>query len=115
MTAPRRPSTSRPGWFWLLGLALILALAQTAAALHAYAHVRQDAGGHADGKQAVGFASCDLCVTAAALNVGTLIGKNVVLPFVRRHDALAGESVASVWLAPTLLAYRSQAPPSSRL
>ena len=113
MSLPRHRSSTRQRWAWLFWLALLLPLAQTAAAWHAYSHVEKEVAGHAHGKQAPGLAHCDLCLTAAALSGGALVGENHILPLVAIHEGVPREPAASVWHGPLALAYRSRAPPYS--
>lgn len=112
MSSPNHRSSSRQSWAWLLWLALLLPLAQTAAAWHVYSHVEEEAGGRADGKQAPGLAHCDLCLTAAAFSGGALMGDHDILPAVTEQEAEPQDPPASIWHAPLALAYQSRAPPN---
>ena len=51
---------------WLFWLAMLLPMAQSAAARHGYLHLQPSAGGHEEGKLAPHSAQCDLCLTASA-------------------------------------------------
>jgi hypothetical protein len=113
MSSPRLRSSSRQSWAWLLWLAFFLPLAQTAATWHVYSHVKEEAGGHAHEQHAPSLAHCDLCLTAAALSGGALVGGNDVLPLVAAQEVVPQDPVASVWRALPALAYQSRAPPNS--
>ncbi|HEX6706050.1 MAG TPA: DUF2946 family protein [Albitalea sp.] len=106
---PPRPLQRRFGW--LLWLALLLPLAQGAAACHALSHTRADLAGDLDGK-ATSFAHCDLCLAAAAVSGGGApAGEAPVLPtLAARHAHTAPSSTAVVSIAPAH-PYRSRAPP----
>jgi len=97
---------------WLLWLALLLPLAQAAALAHGYSHLRTDAAAtEPDGKQALHDGHCDLCLSAAALGGGALLGKLPSLPpSSAEHAAPASVEVAS-HLAAAIQPYRSRAPP----
>jgi len=106
--------TLRRGLPWLLWLALLLPLAQTAAAWHAYSHVREVVRLHEVDAQAPHAALCDLCLTAAAAGGGALPGSPPALTFaVIGHD-LPQPAAVGVWQAPVSRAYRSRAPPAPR-
>ena len=102
---PRHPA-------WLLWLALLLPLAQSAAAWHALSHPVLEASADADGKRALHSAHCDLCLSAATLGGGALPGDPPCFAplSLARHEppqpALSGVRLAFV--AP---AYLSRAPP----
>jgi hypothetical protein len=113
MSSQRHRSSSGPIWAWLLWLALVLPLAQTAATWHVVSHGEEQAGGHAQGKHARGLAHCDLCLTAAALSGGASVGENDLLPVVAAHEVAPRDPAASIWQAPLVPAYRSRAPPNS--
>jgi len=95
---------------WVLWLALLLPLAQGAAAWHALSHTRADASGEQDGK-ALHSAHCDLCLTAAAVTGGALAGEPPVLAHSSaRHAAPLPPPVGVASTAP-VRAYLSRAPP----
>ena len=99
---------------WLLGLLLLLPLAQTAATWHLLSHI-QSAQARAPGGEAVAAADhCALCLTALTLKVGAL-------PTLAFAQALTfGPSAALPTALPALLhaqelrPYQSRAPPSFR-
>lgn len=98
---------------WLLWVALLLPVAQAAAAWHAMSHTGIEANGDADGKRALHPSACDLCLSAAALSGGALpTVPPSLLPPVFRH-AVPQSALRSVWLALLAPAYLSRAPPAS--
>jgi hypothetical protein len=96
---------------WLLGLALLLPLAQLVSVGHGYAHVRSEAPAQHEGKQAPGAAHCGQCLAAAAIAGGALASPSL-LPALRpaRHapPRPAAQAACCAWRTP---AYRSRAPP----
>jgi len=102
---------------WLLWLALLLPLAQSAAAWHAVSHTAAGSvsGSNerpaSDNKQALHPAQCDLCLTAAALGGGALptAQQGLVHPAARHQAPQA--TPGSPWLPPLTRAYHSRAPP----
>ena len=96
---------------WLLWLALLLPLAQTAASWHVLSHVNSGQVGEPDEQQAIHQAHCELCLSAAALIGGAPL---VSLPATPVHRAL-GEVVFAglqglAW-TPAARVYESRAPP----
>lgn len=106
---PRPPTQRR--FTWLLWLALLLPMAQAAANWHAFSHTGREPPGESNGKQALHFSHCDLCLTAAAVTGGALPTAPAVLPIRALHHQAPQAVFASVWLALTALAYLSRAPP----
>jgi hypothetical protein len=99
---------------WLLWLALLMPLAQAAAAWHALSHQSLAASGKPGGKQAVQPAQCDLCLAVAALGSGAPIGEPARLP----PPTALGEAPHAAFprSGPAALQrlYDSRAPPSTR-
>jgi hypothetical protein len=95
---------------WLLWLALLLPMGQSAASWHALSHTRVDSS-DADGKQALHQAHCDLCLTAAAVSGGAMPSQAPALPHLSARHAAPQAAAGSVWLALPALAYLSRAPP----
>src|SRR5437868_3003700 len=85
MRALRPHRLSRARFGWLLWLALLLPVAQYAAALHGLSHAVQQAQG--EDKQAAHFAHCDLCVTAAEVAAGALPSLPPTLQLPALHHA----------------------------
>lgn len=113
MDSRRRPSCSRRRTAWLLWLALLLPLAQSAAALHGYAHVGTETGEHRDADPALQAGHCDLCPTAAALAGGGLPAGESTLVLGAGQDSVPRAAAASVWQGLPIPGYRSRAPPLS--
>ena len=107
-----RPSLRR-NLGWLLGLVLLLPMAQLASAWHGVSHLRAEVAAYDGGKQAPGAAHCELCLLAAAVGSGALPSPSPALALpVARHAAPA-PAPSVVRVAPPALAYRSRAPPLS--
>jgi hypothetical protein len=97
---------------WLYWLALLLPVAQGAAAWHAYSHASIGASEHRDDAQPTGAAHCDLCLSAAALGSGALLGPPPAMALPAAHHALPQPASTGVWHVLPTPAYRSRAPPS---
>jgi hypothetical protein len=67
--------------------------------------------GHGDDQRAAHAANCDLCLTAAAVSGGALLGADAVVPLHAVQHAPPQAAVRSVWPAFPPLAYLSRAPP----
>ena len=109
MSARNRTAPARR-FAWLLWLALLLPLAQAAAACHGISHPI----GQAEHEMQAALAlHCDGCVVAAAVSAGALPGAplRVCQPLVRH--ALTPTVTPALWLASLALAYCSRAPPST--
>ena len=118
MHGSRKTTYPRHRFVWLLWLALLLPLAQTAANLHVLSHAISDVTGEsgpADGKQALHPAQCALCLTAAALVGGAPPVSPPCLPQLAQTHEQPAALCAGVWFAPTVTAYESRAPPFSQL
>jgi hypothetical protein len=97
---------------WLLWFALLLPVAQAAAACHAFSHLRDAPTSEPDkGKQAAQPSHCDRCLMAAAIGGGAPLAdaQSFTHPALR-HDLPQADG-SDVWLAPPVRAYRSRAPP----
>jgi hypothetical protein len=70
---------------WLVWLALLLPVAQYAAALHGLSHAVQQSQG--DDKQAPHYPHCELCVTAAEVAAGALPSLPPTLQVPASHHA----------------------------
>ena len=110
MNAARSTPLVRHRFAWLLWLALLLPLAQGAAAWHALSHARADLAGEADGK-ALHAAHCDLCLTASALATGAPTGPSASMPGPTARHAPPPPPPAGVVSAVPTPSYRSRAPP----
>ena len=112
MQTLRRNMLSQRHLAWLLWLALLLPLAQSAATWHLLSHVRADQADADGGKPAIHLSQCDLCLSAAALAGGApLLSTPRLPPPGVLHEAPVVDSRGIVWLA-TTPAYHSRAPPS---
>jgi hypothetical protein len=106
---PRRlPRISLP---WLLWLAMLLPLAQTAAAWHEVSHAAARVADQDGDQKAVHAAACGLCLASAAVHGTGMAPASPVVP----HPALsqwqqARTGPAGASTAP-LLGYLSRAPP----
>ncbi len=113
MQTLRRNMFSQRHLAWLLWLALLLPLAQSAATWHLLSHVRADQVDTDGGKPAIHLSQCDLCLSAAALAGGAPLRSTPHLPqAMALREAPVVDSRGIVWLA-TTPAYHSRAPPSS--
>jgi hypothetical protein len=100
----------RRHFVWLLSVALLLPIAQTAATWHVLSMACVDRG-DPHGKPLSHPTRCDFCLTAAGLNSGAALGEAVFSPHpAGLHEAPPVfsnpfESAVPAW------AYRSRAPP----
>ena len=98
---------------WLLWLAALLPLAQTAAAWHEVSHAASRASEQEGDQKAVHDAACGLCLASAAMHgAGTAaatpsVPQPALAQWLRAH---AGTAAAPSAIA---LAYQSRAPPVS--
>lgn len=109
-----RPSSctfSRRRLWWLLWLALLLPVAQSAAAWHAVSHAGKESSGETGGKHALHLNDCALCLTAAAMSGGAPTGQHQSAPISLARYAVPNFSVDGVLPASPLRAYLSRAPP----
>jgi len=115
----------RAGLGWLLGLLLLLPLAQSMAVWHEVSHLggSEEAGESGkwpepashDGSSLPHHGACSLCLMAAAIGAGGLPAMAPALP-VPVPDAKLARIFAvetAAWAAPPVAAYRSRAPPRS--
>jgi hypothetical protein len=113
MHATRRRSNLRQSLAWLLWLVLLVPLAQTAAVVHAYSHVRTEASAQRGSDQAPQASHCDFCLTAADLTGGAMLAGQPSLSVAGGPAASPHVGADSVWRALPTLGYRSRAPPLS--
>ena len=96
----------------LIWLALLVPLAQSAAAWHALSHFGASAVERIDGHPAsAGPDHCDLCLTAASVSGGGLLASMAGPVRGSMGHILAASTQHGVWLAPPARAYLSRAPP----
>ena len=101
---------------WLLWLALLLPLAQTAASSHVYSHTASDdttsrAAADAHGKHASGILHCDLSLAGTLLHGGALPGVPPGLDLHHPNQAAPDAAFDSLCEAAPALAYQGRAPP----
>ncbi len=94
---------------WVLWLALLLPLAQSAATWHAYSHDLKASVQRSDSQQPQAD-HCELCLAAAALSAGALPSVHSLPVSETRHEQPVLRALG-VWSSRTALAYRSRAPP----
>ncbi|MFO1341143.1 MAG: hypothetical protein U1F53_23460 [Burkholderiaceae bacterium] len=106
------PPLRRASLHWLLWLALVLPLAQSAAAWHALSHVRAAATASDEDRSATHTAAqCDLCLAGSAVAGGALASTPLGLPASLAAEARPVATAASALHGLVALAYRSRAPP----
>jgi hypothetical protein len=116
MPAFTRRSSIQLRWSWLLSLALLLPLAQSAALGHAYSHGLGEALRDQQGPHKTGAAvHCDLCLAAAAACDNVLAGESPRLATTPARFGPPQHVVHACWLPDVELAYESRAPPASLL
>jgi hypothetical protein len=98
---------------WLLWFALLVPVAQFAAAAHPLSHAAAEARGDLESKRSLNQAHCDLCLVAAAIGVAAPAGAPPAVAALAPHDAAPPMALVAVWLARPALAYLSRAPPPS--
>lgn len=110
---PRHRSLHQHGLAWLLWMALLLPMAQTAASWHGLSHVASAAATSQPAEdQAAHTAHCDLCLNAAALGGGALPEAPPSLQLVAMRHTRPQVAAAQPWQAPASLPYQSRAPPT---
>lgn len=105
-----RPRRAIP---WLLWLALLLPVAQFAAASHSLSHLAPNTAARDDGKQRPADGHCNLCLSASAVSGGAPLGHSPASPLTVAAHAPPAVAVTSVWLAPPAPAYLGRAPPTA--
>ena len=101
----------RATFAWLLWLAVLLPVAQFTAVWHGYSHSAALEAPPGEERQAPHVVHCDLCLTAAGLGGNVPHSGGPGVQGAMTSVAPAAVHVASVWAAPTRLAYLSRAPP----
>ncbi len=96
---------------WLIWLALLLPLAQSAASWHALSHFGASAQASDGGHPAANADACDLCLAAAAVSGGGLLASIAGPALAPMRHLLVSTATVGVWLARPTLAYLSRAPP----
>jgi len=97
---------------WLLGLALLLPLAQSALAWHAISHLGEAARQMQDDEHSLPHdKDCPLCQMAAAFGDGGPPASPPGWTAPVLEQAQPAPAVVAAWLPPVAVAYRSRAPP----
>lgn len=96
---------------WLLGLVLLLPIAQTVATWHLLSHVHSVEADKTNGDQVHMHDRCGLCQVAEALTGGAVPVRSVVSPRIAVPRVAPGIDSSHVRLALTQRAYESRAPP----
>ena len=99
---------------WLVWLAMLLPMAQLAAAWHGVSHTLAGQAQPADDSKAPDAQHCDLCLTAAGVTGGVLPSHPLSAPGSSAGHAPPPSAAISVWLSLPALAYLSRAPPLIR-
>jgi hypothetical protein len=100
---------------WLLCLAMLLPMAQLAAAWHGVSHASASQSGPSDDRQAPHAQHCDLCLTAAGVVGGALPSHAPAVALASTEEAAPRLAAMGAWLSPIALAYLSRAPPGLRI
>lgn len=100
---------------WLLGLVLLMPLAQTAANWHLITHTYAQAAHRSDDGSTGIEDYCDLCQIAAATSTGLLPTQYAATPTVAAPIAVPRLAAVSALLAPAWPSYASRAPPAFAL
>ncbi len=106
----RRLSPSR-SLTWLIWLALLLPLAQSAAAWHGYAHAAVQASDGDDATALPPTTACDLCLHAATAGGAAMPSWPGPLPFTAVAQTVSQPAADHIWWSLPALCYRSRAPP----
>jgi len=97
---------------WLLWLALLLPLAQSAAAAHSVSHPQERAGQRQD-ETAAADGACALCLMGAAMSSGGAVASVPAWPAPSGAEALPAASAVPVAALTPHWAHLSRAPPST--
>lgn len=111
MHRPSSRTFSRRRLWWLLWLALLIPTAQAAAAWHAVSHTGLESSGEVGGKPVLHLNDCALCLTAAAMSGGALIGQLQGVPSAAARYPAPLVVANDVWPPFPPRAYLSRAPP----
>ncbi len=96
---------------WLLGILLLMPLAQTAAAWHLTSHAQGQASEKRDSQSSTVADYCDLCQIAAAATGGLLPTQTVVIHAPCAPCAVPHATCQSAAIEPLWNPYASRAPP----
>ena len=111
MRVPLSNLISKGRLAWLLGMLLLMPLAQTAANWHLIAHTHAQASQRSE-EPSAGFADyCDLCQTAVATSSGLLPSQAGPAPTVTLPIDVPRFAVMATLVLPAWPPYASRAPP----
>jgi len=113
MRTPPSRSAARCRLAWLLSVALLLPIAQTATTWHVLSFACVDRG-DVHGKPLYHPSHCDFCLSAAALSGGALTGEPPSSPRPMGRHEVPPPISSGIWIALLTWAYRSRAPPFAR-
>lgn len=111
MPSSRFTTLCRRHLVWLLGLVLLLPLAQTAATLHLLSHVHTGQSEHSDGDHGVLVDHCELDDAAAAIAGGALPVQSISSTAVVAPTTAPAIRSSIIWIGRLLRPYESRAPP----
>jgi hypothetical protein len=109
VTLHRARRFAAPSLAWVLWLALLLPLAQTAANWHAQSH--WDTERTSSTKDTLAAAHCGTCLSAAAVTGGGAASAPLVIAHATPRQSAAPLLAAPRWTAAPARAYQSRAPP----
>ena len=96
---------------WLLGLVLLLPIAQTIASAHLLSHGASSINSEPENKSSLQKERCTLCLTGATLTGGGLLAAPVAAPHVFLPQPAPHRPVYLVRRAASPAIYQSRAPP----
>ena len=114
MFRPSLLSLARRHLGWLLWLALLLPLAQAAAAAHAIGHLQENSQREGPDSGAPTTHVCEICTVASALGAGALPAIPPAFVLVAPAALPAAEPVCSLAVAAPPRHFLARAPPVSR-
>ncbi|MBG9389220.1 hypothetical protein [Caenimonas aquaedulcis] len=112
MTATNALSRNPRRYAWVLWLALLVPMAQLAAAVHVQSHWSKDAASSLEHK-ATPADACGQCVAVASIAAGGVVTAAAIATLAPAHFALLSWAVAPVLSADPFAGYRSRAPPAA--
>ncbi|MEO8921541.1 MAG: hypothetical protein ABI330_01695 [Caldimonas sp.] len=114
--APHRLLFGSPRRYaWLLWFALLLPVAQAAAACHAFTHLRETPSSESGAKQGLHSSHCDICLMGAAIAGAAPSGEPASFESPTFGHEVPHTESANAAPAFEILAYLSRAPPLASL
>ena len=107
----RKRLLPRIGLPWLLWLALLLPLAQTAAAWHELSHAAARVADPDSEQKALHSAACGLCLASAAVQAGGMAVAVLQVPSADQAPSLHTDARTAAEQGAPVLGYQSRAPP----